>query len=252
MLLTPWIRHNGFLSSLSHALLERLSPHLLLHELSCSSVVLESGKPPQFILFPLTAVCSIQVISADDHFSEICMVGHEGAVGILDWLYNGSQHRHIAVLQPGQALRIPVRTLISAVGESPEFQRRLLVYQREALSYLSQLSLCNQFHTVDQRLGRWLLSLHERLSGHDLLLTQEDIARALGVRRESVAGAMGHLEARGIVHGSRRRVTIVDADALAGVACGCLRDLWRPALKRSQAAAARRAGATVALAARAT
>lgn len=237
MSLTPWIRHNGFLSSLSHSLLERLGPHLLLHELAHHSVILEPGKLPQYILFPLTGVCSIQVISADDHFSEIGMVGNEGAIGVLDWLYTGSQHRYIAVLQPGHALRIPVRALLSAVGESPEFHRRLLGYQREALSYLSQLSLCNQFHTVDQRLGRWLLSLHERLTGHDLLLTQEDIARALGVRRESVAVAMGRLETRGIVHGSRRRITIVDADALAGIACGCLRDLWRPALKSPRAAA---------------
>jgi CRP-like cAMP-binding protein len=249
MSLTPWIRHNGFLSSLSSPLLERLSPHLLLQELAHDSAVLEPGKRPQHILFPLTGVCSIQVISADDHFSEICMVGNEGAIGILDWLYTGSQCRRIAVLQPGQVLRIPVRTLIATVGESPEFQRRLLVYQREALSYLSQLNLCNQFHAVDQRLGRWLLALHERLSGHDLLLTQEDIARALGVRRESVAVAMGQLEARGIVRGSRRRVTIVDADALAGVACGCLRDLWRSALKTPPAAAFRRPGTTMALAA---
>lgn len=235
MSLTPWVRHNGFLSSLSSSLLERLSPHLLLHELARDSLVLEPGKLPQYILFPLTGVYSIQVISAEDHFSEIGMVGNEGAIGILDWLFTVSQHRHLAVLQPGQALRIPVRALIEAVGESPEFQRRLLVYQRKALSYLSQLSVCNQFHTVDQRLGRWLLSLHARLSGHDVLLTQEDIARALGIRRESVAVAMGQLETRGIVRGARRRITIVDADALAGVACPCLRPPSQPAETRTRA-----------------
>lgn len=228
MSLTPWIRHNGFLSSLSPSLLERLSPHLLLQDLAHDSIVLEPGQPPQHILFPLTGVCSLQLISQDDHFTEICMVGNEGAVGILDWLYTGPQHRHIAVLQPGQALRIPVRTLIATIGESPEFQRRLLVYQRQALTYLSQLSLCNQFHSVDQRLGRWLLSLSERLPGRDLLLSQEDIAHALGVRRESIAVAMGRLETRGVVRGYRCRVTILDTAALAGLACGCLRGLLRP------------------------
>lgn len=221
-----WFRYNRFLSQLPAPLIEQLLPHLSLTELKTTSPILAPGEVPKEIFFPLSCVVSLQRISAEQHITEICMVGNEGAVGLLDWLYTGDHERQIAVLHAGLALRLPVRTLITTIGESADFQRYLLIYQRKVLSYLAEVSFCNQFHSVDQRLARWLRGLFHQIAGRELLLTQEQIAQALGVRRESIAVALGHLERQGLLDTQRRRLVLLDGEALRKFACPCLSRLW--------------------------
>lgn len=221
-----WFRYNRFLSELPTPLIERLLPHLNLTELKASSTILAPGEIPKEIFFPLSCVVSLQRISLENQITEICMVGNEGAVGLLDWLYSGEHERQIAVLHAGLALRLPLRELIAQVGESVDFQRYLLIYQRKVLSYLAEVSFCNQFHSVDQRLARWLHGLFHQIAGRELLLTQEQIAHALGVRRESIAVALGHLERQGLLDTQRRRIVLLDETALKQMACTCLSSLW--------------------------
>lgn len=223
---TQWLRYNRFLSELPAPLIERLIPRLSVIELSATSIVLAPGEAPKEILFPLNSVVSLQRISVEQQITEICMVGNEGAVGLLDWLYTGEFERQIAILHPGLALRLPVQSMMALVGESFEFQRHLLHYQRKVLSHLAELSFCNQFHSVDQRLARWLRTLFHQVAGRELLLTQEKIAQALGVRRESIAVSLGQLERRGLLEAHRRRLVLLDETALRSTACRCLETIF--------------------------
>jgi hypothetical protein len=51
---------------------------------------------------------------------------------------------------------------------------------------LAQISACNRFHQVDQRLARWLLMSQDRIGSNLLTLTQDFLAQMLGTRRSSV------------------------------------------------------------------
>ncbi|MBK7510450.1 MAG: winged helix-turn-helix domain-containing protein [Comamonadaceae bacterium] len=55
-------------------------------------------------------------------------------------------------------------------------------------------AVCNQHHTLDQQLCRWLLMSVDRLHEDKLEITQEMIANLLGVRRESITQAAGRLQ----------------------------------------------------------
>jgi Mn-dependent DtxR family transcriptional regulator len=74
---------------------------------------------------------------------------------------------------------------------------------------------------VDQQLCRWLLLSLDRLPGNELTMTQELIANMLGVRREGVTEAAGHLQQAGLIQYSRGRITVLDRPGLEARVCEC-------------------------------
>ncbi len=68
---------------------------------------------------------------------------------------------------------------------------------------------------------RWLLLSLDRLSSNELKMTQELIANMLGVRREGVTEAAGHLQQDGLIEYSRGQIKVLDRPALERRACEC-------------------------------
>ena len=52
-------------------------------------------------------------------------------------------------------------------------------------------------------------------------MTQELIANMLGVRREGVTEAAGHLQTAGLIHYSRGHITVLDRPKLEKRVCEC-------------------------------
>src|SRR5690349_22478034 len=84
-------------------------------------------------------------------------------------------------------------------------------------------AVCNRLHSVVQQLCRWLLLSHDRLNTDELIMTQELIADMLGVRREGVTVAAGHLQDIGAISYVRGRIQILDRQKLEATACECYR-----------------------------
>ncbi len=91
-----------------------------------------------------------------------------------------------------------------------EFQRLLLRYTQALITQISQTTVCNRLHSVEQQLCRWLLLSHDRVDTDELIMTQELIADMLGVRREGVTVAAGHLQDIGAISYVRGRIQILD------------------------------------------
>ena len=100
-------------------------------------------------------------------------------------------------------------------------QHLLLRYTQALLTQMAQTAVCNRHHSLDQQLCRWLLLSLDRLSGNDLVMTQELIANMLGVRREGVTEAAGRLQAAGMIKYSRGHITVVDRPGLEARTCEC-------------------------------
>ena len=88
---------------------------------------------------------------------------------------------------------------------------------------ISQTAVCNRLHSVEQQLCRWLLLSHDRIDTDELIMTQELIADMLGVRREGVTVAAGHLQDIGAITYVRGRIQILDRQKLEETACECYR-----------------------------
>jgi Mn-dependent DtxR family transcriptional regulator len=81
--------------------------------------------------------------------------------------------------------------------------------------------VCNRHHSLDQQLCRWLLLSLDRLSGNELVMTQELIANMLGVRREGVTEAALKLQKLGLIRYARGHITVLDRTALQARVCEC-------------------------------
>jgi Mn-dependent DtxR family transcriptional regulator len=81
--------------------------------------------------------------------------------------------------------------------------------------------VCNRHHSLDQQLCRWLLMSLDRLPGSELMMTQELIAKMLGVRREGVTEGALKLQKAGLISYSRGRIKVLDRKGLQQRVCEC-------------------------------
>jgi CRP-like cAMP-binding protein len=106
-------------------------------------------------------------------------------------------------------------------SQGGELQHLLLRYAQALSTQTAQTAVCNRHHSVEQQLCRWLLLSLDRLPWNELTMTQELIARNLGVLRESVTEAAGKLQAAGLIHYRRGKITVLDRPKLEARVCEC-------------------------------
>jgi CRP-like cAMP-binding protein len=69
---------------------------------------------------------------------------------------------------------------------------------------------------AERRVLRRLVELADIYGGAEIPLTQEELAGLAGTSRATVNAVLGDAQTRGLVELRRGRVTILDAEALAG------------------------------------
>ena len=89
------------------------------------------------------------------------------------------------------------------------------------MTQISQTAVCNRHHGLEQQLCRWLLLTLDRVPTNELTMTQELISSILGVRREGITEAAGHLQKAGCIHYRRGQITVLDRAGLEARVCEC-------------------------------
>jgi CRP-like cAMP-binding protein len=116
---------------------------------------------------------------------------------------------------------MPAQTIRDEFDSGGPPMHSLLRYAQALMTQIEQMAICNRHHSIDQQLCRWILRFLDRLKGDDLMVTQELIARMLGVRRESVTESALKLQKAGLIHYARGHITVHDRRALEHHACEC-------------------------------
>lgn len=212
---------NHLLAALLDSEFDRLSPHLQSIPLKLGDVLCESGGKLDHVIFPTTAIISLHYLLENGGSSEIAGVGNEGMLGVSLFMGGGSTPSRAVIQTGGYGYRLPVRILLEEFDRAGPVMRLLLRYTQALLTQMSQTSVCNRHHTVEQQLCRWLLLTLDRLKSNELTMTQELISNMLGVRREGVTEAAGRLQARGHISYRRGHITVLDRAGLEQHVCEC-------------------------------
>jgi CRP-like cAMP-binding protein len=219
----PGRRTNELLAKLPDAEWALLEPHAVIVTLKHAQLLFTSEQPADLTYFPLTAIVSMIAEMFDGDECEYGCIGREGMLGLQVAL--GAQPlRGRALCQlKGSAVRLDGKILrrLTASGEAPELHRLLLRYAQTTINVLAQSAACNALHSVPQRTARWLLSTRDRAGSDSFSLTQEFLAKMLGVRRASVTAIALDLQDRGIMAYGRGNIEILDAEALERETCEC-------------------------------
>jgi CRP-like cAMP-binding protein len=153
--------------------------------------------------------------------AEIAVVGYEGLVGVALFMGGESTPSRAVVLSAGYAYRVGADLLKSEFKHGGALSHLLLRYTQALITQIAQTVACNRHHTVEQQLCRWLLLSLDRLPSNTLTMSQKLIANMLGVRREGVTEAAGHLQTAGLIHYHRGHITVLDRPKLEKRVCEC-------------------------------
>jgi len=214
---------NRLLAALPSDEVERLLPNLQEISFSLGDVVYEFSGHLDYVYFPTTAIISLLYTMENGSTAEMGLTGNDGVVGIALFMGGGTMPNRAVVQSAGEAIRMKARELQAEFALGGDFQRLLLRYTQALITQISQTAVCNRLHSVEQQLCRWLLLSHDRLATDELVMTQELIADMLGVRREGVTVAAGHLQDIGAISYVRGRIQILDRQRLEDTACECYR-----------------------------
>ena len=214
-------RQNKLLAALPDDDWSRLQPHLKAVPMSLGNAVYESGAQLDHVYFPTTSIISLLYVLADGASAEIAVVGNEGLVGVALFMGGETTPSRAVVQSAGWAYRLRGQVLKDEFTRGGAMQHLLLRYTQALLTQMAQTAVCNRHHSIDQQLCRWLLLSLDRLASKDLTMTQELIANMLGVRREGVTEAAGKLQAAGLIHYNRGRISVTDRAGLEARCCEC-------------------------------
>jgi CRP-like cAMP-binding protein len=212
---------NLVLASLPKAEINRLKPHLSPVTLKVRAELLD-GKS-RYAYFLEDGLASVVLPMENGATVEVGVVGRDGVVGLPMLLGAKTMPGQTYIQIAGSGFRIEAKRLKDEFERSGALRRHLQRYLLANLVQSAQNAACNRLHNIGERLGRWLLTCHDRVQTNRMPLTHEFLAAMLGAPRTTVTLAAGILHRAGLIDYTRGHVTIKNRSGLEKAACECYR-----------------------------
>ncbi len=219
--LPPDPKLNQMLASLPGKDYERLLADLELVEMPLGWTMSESGDHVNYLHFPTSGIVSLIYSLEDGSSSETALVGNEGMVGISIFMGGESMPTSTEVQSAGHAYRLSRKVMKREFSLGGQLQHVALLFTQALIAQTSQTAVCNQHHSVDQKMCRWLLMTLDRSDSKELKVTQQAIGNLLGVRRESVTQVLGQLQKDHLIERARGRIIVLNRTKLEKRVCEC-------------------------------
>ena len=200
---------------------DRLLPHLKLIALPFGEVLHQPGQTIQHIYFPTAGVVSLALTCQEGIDVEVGVIGAEGVVGAASVMADGTALSRATVQVRGSAWQMPAEVLQEEFQRGGTLQKLLLGYLQVLLLQSFQTAVCNRLHTLEERLSRWLLLVHDRVQQDSFEITEEFLADMLGTVRPVVPEVVNVLRRANVIDYSGHHLTILDRQGLEGSACEC-------------------------------
>ena len=208
---------NRLLRALTVEQFEMMRPHLEPVRLPMGHVVCEPSTPIKWAVFPESGLVSV-FAGATGRQLAAGLYGQDG-MGPIELVFSADTSplpHYVQVV--GRGYRLPAHILKQVLADAPQASKLL---RRYALAYMMQIAmtaLASGTCTIEQRVARLILMIHDRCDGDDLRVTHEFLSKTLGVRRTGVTLAIQILEGEGMIRAVRGVITILDRSRLIGVA----------------------------------
>lgn len=193
---------------------EFLLDHALTRAMHFGEVIFEPTGTLSHAVFPHSGQVSLIATREDGRIAEQTALGPEGMIGLSIILGGGSALNRSVTRIPGVATWIPAHVMTEALQRFPCLYAALILYARSLILQLMESVSCNSLGHAPERVARWLLHAHDAVHGDTILITQESLAEALGLRRATVNAVCTELARDGIITYTRGKVIVLDRAAL--------------------------------------
>ncbi|HET7699025.1 MAG TPA: Crp/Fnr family transcriptional regulator [Vicinamibacterales bacterium] len=224
-------QQNRLLALLPPRVLGRIVPHLEPVHLHRKEVLFRAHEPVRAAYFPSSAVISLVSTLESGQSLEVGLIGRDGLAGtaVLPGITQMSCDGVVQI--PGLAHRMSAEILRREVLGDETLYSTVGRFAQVLLVRSMQMSVCNMFHSVEQRCIRWLLTVSDLINNGDIPLTHDLMATMLGVHRPTVTVVLRSLHRAGLVNEKRGLILIRDRDRLQDACCECYRvmrdEQWR-------------------------
>jgi CRP-like cAMP-binding protein len=214
---------NRVLAALPREEYERLSPHLEMIKIPTGKIVYHVGEHMRYAYFPKRGMFSLLSTTGDGRTIEVGTIGSEGMTGTPLILRGDTTPYQVVVQLAINAVRIKGSVLREEFKRGGRLQDLLLRCANAHINQIVKSAACNRFHTVEERLCRWLLVCRDCVQTDTIHLTQECLSHMLGVPRSSVTAAAGALQDRRLIRYNRGEITLLERPRLEAASCECYR-----------------------------
>lgn len=212
---------NGFLSALDQSTLISILPLMERVRVSRNEQIFCCEERVSSLFFPESCVISEYQILEDGRTLEVAMIGKEGALGLSSAFDHAPVANWSQVIIPGTALKLDLELLNEDPDVVTTLQQQCFNNLVKYIDHLTRRIVCHKFHSLERRFCSWLLMVHDRCSNSNLPLTQDQIARTLGVYRPTLTNIARALMDKNIIQYHRGQLNILDCDALEQHSCKC-------------------------------
>lgn len=210
----------GLLAEL--AVHERNAIHRASHVQFCAAgdVLLRPSSPSRCALFPIDAVFSVMRHLHDERAVAVGLFGNEGILGLDIVVESKAQLGDVVVQSAGEAYCIGAEDLRHQFDGNRRLQRSILAFTHSLLDQVAQNAVCARYHTLAQRLAKWLLMIDDRSGAIEGGKAKTLLAGALAADEVTIERTLSELASRGAIE--HRRTTIaIEREALEVSACEC-------------------------------
>lgn len=195
---------------------------MFVRKCSPGEVLHEPGKPVSSIYFPTTAVLSLVATNGPEEGSTgVAFVGPEGVVGMLEAIANAVISFRAVVQVGGEVIELSAERARGHLYDDPHVKARFHAYLNLLMIQIGQSSLCNNHHSIEQRLARYLMALESWTEEKALPLTHDTLSQILSATRPMITSTAHALKDQKLITYERGVVRITNRARLARVACIC-------------------------------
>jgi len=148
-----------------------------------------------------------------------------GEVLGMDAIDEDEHHCNAVALEETEICELPFTALENLQSETPGLQHDLNRIMSREIRRDHHMLLMLGSTTVEQRIGRFLINLYERMQKRgaadntlNLSMTRQDIGNYLGMAFETVSRQLAHMQDEGILEIKNRTIHILDIQRLEIIA----------------------------------
>lgn len=212
---------NHLIERLPQAVRKRFLALCAPFELEALSDLSVHGAPLSHAYFPRSGLIALVIDIETLPPLAVGMIGSESMLGAELVLGVAKTPWRAVVQGAGTCWRLESHVLRKAMATTPELRELMQGTLMVRLHQQTLATACQRFHTVSERLARWLLMSQDRAHADRFHVTQDFIAQMLGVRRGGVSGAASEFQRRGLIEYHRGELRVLDRLGLQHAACNC-------------------------------
>lgn len=217
---------NAMLASLTTDEWRRLSPYAERVSFHKGQILHDSGDVPRHGYFPGSGMFSVLASTEAGLVVQVATIS-QGEFAGVPAISRSPAPSQVVVTIPGEGYRIRAEPLRQEFQRCATFHTAVLKLVDRLLLESAQAVVCHRYHSVRERLARWLLDARD-CTGVDVIeLTQERIAELLAIPRSAISATTAAFQDRGWIRQRHGRIQILRRSGIETLACECYHVLRR-------------------------